>query len=140
MPIRPHLLAAGLAGLSLASAPACARDGQAGEVADKLSDPQAQVAASAALAAMAQTILDLDVSSYARALSAMGGDESLRHLPPDATLGDLAGPGAERMPRTIARNVPRAMGSAAEMARAIDEMMPQLKETARKLKRSLPRY
>ena len=29
MPIRPHLLAAGLAGLSLASAPACARDGQA---------------------------------------------------------------------------------------------------------------
>jgi len=150
MSTRLPVLAFALAAVAFAPVPVCARDGsgdgggsgggKAGELAEKLSDPRAQMAASAALAAMVQTILDMDISSYGRAVAAVGGGESVRNLPPDAKLGDLAGPEAERMPQAVARNVPKAMGSAAEMAKAVDEMVPQLKETARRLKHSLPRY
>lgn len=140
MPMRPIMIAAGLAGVLLAPLPALARESRAGDVADKLSDPGAQLAASAALAAMAETILDIDIAPYARAVAAAGGGHAVRDLPPDARLRDLAGPEAERMPREIAREVPRAMGSASELARSLDAMMPELRRTARRLKDAIPRY
>jgi len=144
MPIRLFALAALAAGGALVALPAAAREpgkeSRTADLADKLSDPQAQMAASLALAALVQTILDMDISSYARAVAAAGGGDAVRDLPPDAKLGDLVGPQAEHMPGTVARKVPKAMGSAAEMARSVDEIVPQLKETARRLKRSLPDY
>lgn len=140
MTIRPILLAAGVAAIALAPASAWAQDDRASEAADKLSDPQAQLAASAALAAMAEAVLNIDIAPFARAVAAAGGGGALRDLPPDARLRDLAGPQAERMPREIARTVPRAMGSAAEMAGALEDMLPQLKATARRMKDAIPDY
>lgn len=138
MPIRSILLAF-LVGAALAPAPAFARDTEIGDAAEKLSDPQMQLAVAAALAAVSQSILDMRIEPFARAMRSMG-DDSAGDLPPDARLGDLAGPGAGRMPSEIARNVPRAMGSAAEMAGAIEGMLPELENTARRLKDALPRY
>jgi hypothetical protein len=139
MLLRSTLLALGLAAASLAPAPALARDGRPGDTAEKLSDPQLQLAVAAALAAMSQSILDMNVEPFARAMRAMG-DEDARDLPPDARLGDLAGPGAQRLPGEVARKVPRAMGSAAEMAGAVEGMIPELERTARRLKDAIPRY
>ena len=76
----------------------------------------------------------MDIGPLTRAMDAAGGGRAVGDLPRDARLRDLAGPDAERLPRTIARNVPKAMGSAGEMAGALEDMMPQLRETARKLK------
>lgn len=140
MMIRSILAAVGAAGLALAPGYASARDDSAGAVAGKLSDPAAQMAAAAAMAAIAETILDMDIGPLARAVDAAGGGGVVGDLPRDARLRDLAGPDAERLPRAIARNVPRAMGSAGEMAGAIEDMMPHLRETARKLKDAIPEY
>jgi hypothetical protein len=129
-----------LAGAVFSPSAAFARDGNAGEVARKLADPQAQAAASVALATLAETFLNMDIAPYARAVRAMGGGEAVRDLPADARLRDLAGPDAERMPREIARGVPKAMGSAAEMAGAMEDMLPELERTARRLKDAIPRY
>jgi hypothetical protein len=137
---RPILIALGLAGAVLAPASAFARDGETGDMAKKLADPGVQIAAAAALAAMAEKILDIDIGAYTRAIDAAGGGSAVRDLPPDAKLRDLAGPDAERMPRSIARNVPKAMGSAARMAGAMDDLKPQIKETMRELKEAIPRY
>lgn len=136
MTFRPLLVALGAAGAALAPASAFAQDESPRAVAGKLSDPAAQMAAAAAMAAMAETILDMDIGPLARAMDAVGGSD----LPRDAKLRDLAGPDAERLPRSIARNVPKAMGSAGEMAGALEDMMPQLRETARKLKDAIPEY
>ena len=68
------------------------------------------------------------------------GDDSVKDLPPDARLGDLAGPRAQALPHEVARNVPRVMGSAASMAGAVQEMLPELKRTARRVKDALPDY
>jgi len=152
MTIRPILVALGVACIALAPASAFAQEDpgaqddpgaldDAGRVAaGKLSDPAMQMAAAAAMAAMAETILDMDIGPLTRAMDAAGGGRAVGDLPRDAKLRDLAGPDAERLPRTIARNVPKAMGSAGEMAGALEDMMPQLRETARKLKDAIPAY
>lgn len=135
--------AAALAGAALVSAPALARenrDGTTGDIAEKLSDPAVQLAASAALAAMVESVLDMDIGPIARAARTMGGGGAVSDLPPDARVRDLAGPDARNIPGDVARKVPRAMGSAAEMAGAVDDMMPQLRETARRMKDALPGY
>jgi hypothetical protein len=137
---RPILITLGFAGMVLAPAHAFARDGETAVIAKRLADPGTQAAAAAALAGMAEKILDIDISGYTRAIDAAGGASAVRDLPPDAKLRDLAGPDAERMPRTIARNVPRAMGSAAKMAGAMEDLKPQIKETMRQLKDAIPRY
>jgi hypothetical protein len=139
MTIRP-ILVLGLAGLALVSAPASARDGRVDGAAATLSDPHVQMAAAATLAAMVETILNMDITPFTRAIDAAGGGDAVRDLPPDAKLRDVAGPEAERMPRAIARNIPKAMESAAEMAGAVGDMMPQLKDTARRLKHAVPDY
>jgi hypothetical protein len=137
---RPILVTLALLGAALTPASAFARDGETGDMAKKLADPGMQAAAAAALAAMAEKILDIDIAGYTRAIDAAGGGSAVRDLPPDAKLRDLAGPDAERMPRTIARNVPKAMGSAARMAGAMSDLRPQLKETMRELKDAIPHY
>lgn len=135
-----RLAAICLAGAALVPAQASAREGAANDVARKLADPQAQAAASVALAALAETFLNIDIAPYARAVRAMGGGDAVRDLPADAKLRDLAGPEAEHMPRAIARGVPKAMGSAAEMAGAMEAMLPELERTARRMKDAMPRY
>lgn len=139
MTMRATIIALSLA-TALAPVPLHAQESEAGEVAKKLSDPQAQLAAAAALAAISEAILDIDIAPFARAVAAAGGGGAVRDLPPDARLRDLAGPDAGRLPAEVARRVPRAMGAASEMAGAIDGMLPQLRETARRLKQAIPRY
>jgi hypothetical protein len=121
--------------------PRAADESKAGELAHQLSDRGNQMRAAATLSALSGAVLAMDVSPLTRGLRRMGeslGDDGLaRDLPPDATIGDLAGPHAQQLPYELARKTPEMMGKAAGMVSALDEMRPQLKAMARKFKHQL---
>ena len=137
MPMRCTFSAACLSALALGPLPAAAQEEATGEVARRLSDPANQIAATVALTAITEALLDIRIEPMRRLL-ATWGDERAAHLPPDARLRDLAGPEADDLPGEIGRQVPRAMGTAAGAAGAIEAMLPELAATAERLKRSIP--
>lgn len=148
MLLRKSLFAGSAMVLALAPVAAMAQDrddpargesGEIGEMAERLSDPATQLAVSAAVVAMTEALLQMRVEPFARAARAAGADGSLRDLPPDARVRDLAGPRAGHVQRDIARAVPKAMGATAGMAGAVEDMLPELRAAARRMKDSLPR-
>ena len=138
MPRRRLLSTVSFAALALAPLPALARDDGASDVARQLSDPANQVAATVALTALSEALLDVRIEPLRRALGAMGSDMA-DDLPPDARLRDLAGPGARDLPGDIGRTVPKTMGAAAGMAGAVGDMLPELEAAIGRMKNALPR-
>ena len=141
MPLRQKFVLACLAASALTPLPAFAQDSEAvpeaATVAKKLSDPANQVAATVALTALSEALLDIRIEPLRKALAA-AGSEGARDLPPDARLRDIAGPEAQELPGTIGKRVPQAMSAAAGMAGALQDMLPELKSAADKLKHALP--
>ncbi|MBS0481785.1 MAG: hypothetical protein JSR96_06445 [Proteobacteria bacterium] len=144
-----------LAAALLAPLPALARDSahssdaQRGlaEVEGRLSDPAAQQAIGDAMASLMAAMLDIKAAPFLKAVDRAGatmGDRPVhREIPDDATLGDLAGPGARDMPREVSRRAPAMMSAAGAMVGAMSEMLPQLEQMGRRMeqqmRRSLPR-
>jgi hypothetical protein len=60
-------------------------------------------------------------------------------MPKDARLRDLAGPEADRLPGEIGHRVPQAMGAAAGMAGAVEDMLPEINATVDRLRNALPK-
>ena len=60
-------------------------------------------------------------------------------MPPDATLGELAGPEAERLPKQIVQRVPKLMDSLSGLAQAYGDMLPELEAMAKRMKDTMPR-
>lgn len=137
MPLRHTLAVVSLAAVAAAPLPALARDDGPADMARRLSDPGTQAAVTIALTALSEAMLDLKIEPFRRALGAMG-DESVDDLPPDARLRDLAGPEASGLPAEIGRRVPQAMGAVAGMAGALEDLMPQLEDMAKRMKGALP--
>ncbi len=134
---RPPLALACLTVLTLAPLPAFARDEMPADVAKQLSDPGNQIAATVALTALSEALLDVKIEPIRRALAAAGSD-SANDLPRDARLRDLAGPGASHLPGEIGRRVPQTMGAAAGMAGAVQDMLPELRTAIERMKHALP--
>jgi hypothetical protein len=80
----------------------------------------------------------MKVAPLAKAMEQMGNRETARSIPRNATLADLAGPEARRMPREISQKVPMMMGAMAGMSEAMEAMLPQLEAMAEKMKNALP--
>jgi len=137
MPRRQTVLALLATASALAPLPVFARDDAPADVARQLADPANQVAATVALTALSEALLDVRIEPLRRALAAVGSD-SADDLPPDARLRDLAGPGAQGLPGEIGRTVPRTMGAAAGMAGAVEGMMPELQAAIDRMKNALP--
>lgn len=137
IPRRRLLSIVSFVALALAPVPAFARDDAARDVAKQLSDPANQVAATVALTALSEALLDVRIEPLRRALGAMGSDMT-DDLPPDARLRDLAGPGARDLPGNIGRTVPRTMGAAAGVAGAVEDMLPELRAAVDRMKNALP--
>jgi hypothetical protein len=140
-------IAACLAALALVPLPAAAREQEQGDVAQRLSqrlaDPGTQVAVTVALTALSQALLDIKIEPLRRAMAAAGdmtgaGEGAAADLPLDARLRDLVGPGADKLPGEIGRRVPQAMGAAAGMTGAVQDMIPELKAMAERMKAALP--
>ena len=137
--IRAPLIALALVSSTLAPLSAQARDSGLGDVSERLSDPGTQLAVSAALVAMTEALMNIDVAPFMRAAEAAGARGATRDLPPDAKVRDLAGPRATDMQAEIARRTPAMMASAAGMAGALETMLPQLREMAEQMKGAMPR-
>lgn len=114
------------AALLLAPIPAAARDRDAEDFTREMRDPRKQEAIGNAMAAMMSAMLSMKAEPLARAMEKMGDSRAARRIPRDATLGDLAGPEARRLPGEMRRKVPAMMGAAAEMAGMMEQMAPVL--------------
>lgn len=140
MPLRRTIAAACLAATMLTPLTAFAHDGPSDDVSSdisrRLADPGAQAGVAVALTALSESLLNMKIEPLRRALAAVGS-EGAADLPPDARLRDVT-PGADRLPGEIGRRVPQAMGAAAGMAGAVEDMLPELRATVDRMKQALP--
>lgn len=139
MPLPAKALAVSLAAVALLPLPAVAQDSRASQIADQLGDPMTQYMVAGALAAMSTVVLDMNIEPMIRAMKSVGAPFAM-DLPPDATLGDLAGPEAGYVPREVVSRVPRMMDQMGEMAGAFDEMLPEIEAAARRMRDELGTY
>jgi hypothetical protein len=137
MPSRLSLVPVCLAGLVLAPLPAIAHEREQPDVAKRLSDPSTQVAVTVALTALSEALLNMSIEPFRKAMTA-AGDHAAADLPKDARLRDLAGPAADKLPGEIGRRVPQAMGAAAGMAGAAQDMIPEITAMLDRMKKALP--
>ena len=119
--------------LGAIAVPAHAQPRHSDRLAGQLADPALQDSMADAIGAMSEALLDMPVAPIARVMDAIG-DPDARDIDPRATVGDLAGPEARRMPREMARKVPQMMGAMAEMSDAIAAMTPQLEAIGRRMR------
>jgi hypothetical protein len=117
---------AALAVLALAPVPALARDTADDDFASDLNDPRKQEAMGNAMAAMLGVMLNLKAEPLTQAMERMGEHKAARRIPRGATLGDLAGPQAKRLPGEVRRQVPAMMGAMGELAGMMQDLAPQL--------------
>ena len=96
-----------------------------GALADRLSDPAEQDRIAGMAAAMGDVLMALPVGPLIDAAARASGEEH-SGMAPDATLGDLAGPDADRVTGEIAQSVPMMMGMLAGMADSAESMRPML--------------
>ena len=115
-----------LAALALAPVPALARDTADQDFASDLSDPRKQEAMGNAMGAMMGVLLNMKADPLARAMERMGEHKAARKIPRGATLGDLAGPDAKRMPAEMRRRVPAMMGAMGDLAGMMQDIAPAL--------------
>lgn len=107
-----------------------ATDADLSALTDKLSDPDFQDGMGEALSAVSDILLDLPVGPLIEAAEKMAG-EPVSDYDRDATVRDLAGPDAERVPEEIRERVPQMMSAMSGMAEGLAVMLPALREMAR---------
>jgi hypothetical protein len=136
---RHALVLTSLVSTALAPLPASAHDATGSQnIARRLADPATQVAATLALTALAESLLDIKIEPFRRAM-ADAGDNAASALPRDSRLRDLAGPEADKLPGEIGRAVPQAMGSASGMVSAVQDMIPAINAAMDRLREALPK-
>lgn len=129
-------LAACLAAAALLPAPVMAQETESGEIAERLNDPMTQYAVAGMISAMSKAMLDMQIGPIMKAVEGATGRAS--DLPEDATVGDLAGTDADEMQDRLIETVPAMMASAGSMAGAVEDMLPQLREMAERMRDAIP--
>lgn len=110
----------------------------ASDITRRLEDPMTQYMVAGAIAAMGKSLLDMPIEPFVRAIRSAGGTDAVRDLPPDARLGDIAGPEADELPGKVMERVPRMMGSMAGISGAFEDLMPEIEAMARRMKDAVP--
>ena len=80
---------------------------------------------------------DLQAEPLVRVMEAVGAPEAARKIPRGATIGDLAGPNARRMPQEVRRRAPAMIGALGEFAGMLEEMAPQFEQIAKDFDRKV---
>lgn len=120
--------------------PALAQDAAVDEraaeqLADTLRNPVVQDQMAGVVAAMSEALLDMDLSPMAEAVAKATGEE-LPEMERGRTLREMS-PGAEQLPETIDRELPRAMDRMADMGDAFALMLPALRDMAEQMGRAV---
>jgi hypothetical protein len=107
------------------------------EAAGELADPARQEQVAAMAGAMIEAVMRMPVGGMMQAAADMAGKDA-GEIDPATTLADLAGDDAADAPAEIAERLPQMMGMMAQMAGAMDAMVPQLRDMAETMRRELP--
>jgi Ni,Fe-hydrogenase I large subunit len=111
-------------------------DTEANALAERLGDPATKYGVAAAVEGVTGAIMNMPVGPLAEAIERAAPGTVDRRLPPDARVGDLAGPAGDRLPQRMAARSVEAMEIAGGFARAFAEMMPELERLGRDLEES----
>ena len=130
-------VSAALTALALAPAPAQARDRPLARMIDELTDPARQDQLAGALEGLTEALLDLKVAPLLKAAERAAPGRAPRDIDPDATLADLAGPGARDMPRQLSSKLPMMMDLMGAMAGEMEGMLPELEAMGKRLEGKL---
>ena len=101
-----------------------------------LSDPATQKRIGQMLRVLGEVVLDMPLAPLAEAAADMAGEKAA-DIPPGATLRSIV-PQASRLPEQIERTAPRALDAAGSLARALETMMPTLRDMAKSLEEVTP--
>jgi hypothetical protein len=82
------------------------------------------------LGAMLGVMLNMKADPLVRVMEAAGEPDAARKIPRGATFGDLAGPGARRLPQAM-------IGAMGEFAGMLEEMAPQFEKIAKDFDRKV---
>jgi len=139
MRLRSRILAASLACAAFVPLPALAQvQSRTSEMAEKLNDPATQYAVAGMLSAMSKAVLEMRIEPLVKTMEEMG--MSAGDLPPDATLGDVAKTDSDEIRGELIDKVPRAMSAMGTLALSFEEMMPEIRKMADKMRGAIPRY
>ncbi len=121
------------------AAPNDDRDAEAklNAMAEELADPRMQDGVAAMVERMGETMLDLPFGKFAAAIEKARPGTMKKRIREDATVADLAGRDADRLPGELARGSRQMMTMLSGFASAFATMMPELEDMARDLEASM---
>ena len=127
------------ASMTFADQPSDQRDAEArlNAMAADLADPRVQNGVAAMAQRIGETMLDLPVGKFATAIEKARPGTMNKRIREDATVADLAGPDAERLPRELGKGSRQMMTMLSGFAAAFATMMPEFEQLGRDLESSM---
>jgi hypothetical protein len=121
------------------AAPKDDRDAEAklNDMAEDLADPRMQDGVAAMVERMGETMMDLPVGKFAAAIEKARPGTIGKRIRNDATVADLAGRDAERLPGELAKGSRQMMTMLSGFAAAFATMVPEIEDMARDLDESM---
>lgn len=115
------------------------RDAEAklNNLAEDLADPKVQNGIAAMAERISETMLDLPVGKFAAAIEKARPGTTKKRIREDATVADLAGRDAERLPAELGKGSRQMMTMLSGFAAAFATMMPEFEQMGRDLERSV---
>jgi hypothetical protein len=115
------------------------RDAEAelNDMADDLANPRVQDGVAAMVERMGETMLDMPVGKFAAAIEKARPGTLKKRIREDATVADLAGRDAERLPAELGKGSRQMMTMLSGFASAFAGMMPEFEDMARDLEKSM---
>ncbi len=113
--------------------PAAAADGEMRDTVATLNDPVAQDRMADTVAAMVSALMQLKVGPLAEAVARVDPESDAAYIPPDATLGEVAGKDDPEYAERMGDDVRATARMAGHAASAMAAYAPLLKDMARDL-------
>ncbi len=108
------------------------------QMAAKLADPRMQDGVASMIERMSETMMRMPVGKFAAAIekSVPGAMKGKKRIREDATIADLAGRDADRLPADLAKGSKQMMGMLSGFAAAFATMIPEFEKMGDELEKS----
>jgi hypothetical protein len=107
------------------------------KISQDLADPRMQDGVAAMVERMGDTMMRLPVGKFAAAVEKARPGTMKKRIREDATIADLAGRDAERLPEALGKGSKQMMGMLSGFAAAFATMVPEFEELGRDLEESM---